>query len=106
MRARRKPEREVFGIVESRWKKSSEITTQPRMLKYKVREFNNGFGEDAEHDVYIISGAYGYRLTKDKDEIMRSIEHEKKLAKIRFKQANNRWKKAEDFFTANERLPL
>ena len=97
---------EVFGITDKRWKTALEITDDPRGLKRKVRAFNNQFGEDNEHQVYIISGSCGYKLTNDRDEVMQSIEKEKRLAQIRFKQANRRKKRAEDFFSNNERLPL
>ena len=83
-----------------------EITTEPRKLKKQVREWNNEFGKDETHNVYIISGSKGYRLTQDKDEVMQSIAKEERLAKIRFKQAKLRRKQAQDFFTKNERLPI
>ena len=59
-----------------------------------------------QNNVYIISGSKGYRLTTDKDEVMQSIEKEERLAKIRFKQAHRRRRRAENFFTKNERLPI
>jgi hypothetical protein len=102
----RRTEREVFGIVKSRWKTAAEITCKPRTLKARVRAFNDKFGTDEEHNIYIISGNLGYRLTNDKQEILDSIAHEEKLAKIRFRQASRRKKKAYDFFTDNERLPI
>lgn len=95
----------VFGIG-TEWKTALEITDNPRELKRKVRAFNNEFGKDDKHQVYIISGSHGYRLTSDRDEVMESIEKEERLARIRFKQANRRRKRAEDFFTKNERLPI
>lgn len=95
----------VFGIS-GEWHTALEITTEPRKLKKQVREWNNEFGKDETHNVYIISGSKGYRLTTDKDEVMQSIEKEERLAKIRFKQAKLRRKQAQDFFTKNERLPI
>ena len=95
----------VFGIT-SEWKVASEITSDPRGLKFKVREHNNHFGEDEDHQYYIVSGSYGYRLTQDKDEIMGSISKEYALANIRFGQASRRKKHAEDYFSKNERLPI
>ena len=96
---------EVFGIT-TEWRTSDQITDHPRALKMQVRHYNDRFGEDEEHQYYIISGSYGYKLTQDKEEIMHSIEKEERLAKIRFKQAKTRRKNAEDFFTKNTRLPL
>ena len=98
-------EKRVFGITDQ-WHTALEITTDPRKLKKQVREWNNEFGKDDTHDVYIISGSKGYRLTKDKDEVMQSIAKEERLAKIRFKQAHRRRRRAQDFFTKNERLPI
>lgn len=97
---------QVFGITEKKWKTAIEITDNPRGLKKKVRAFNNNFGKDNEHQVYVISGSKGYRLTTSKDEIMESIEREERLAKIRFKQASERRKAAREYFSSNERLPL
>lgn len=98
-------ERSVFGITD-RWQTAITLTEDPRGLKKKVREWNNSFGEDEHHNVYIISGRKGYRLTRDKDEIMESIGKEGSLIKIRQKQFSNRRKRALDFFSKNERLPL
>ena len=97
--------RNVFGITPC-WQTALTITENPRGLKKKVREWNNEFGKDENHDVYIISGSKGYRLTTDKDEIMQSIEKEERLAKIRFKQAGRRKRRAREFFSKNERLPI
>lgn len=97
---------QIFGITDKRWKTAAEITDQPRTLKHKVQDFNNHFGEDAEHNMYIISGSWGYKLTNDREEIMASIDKEEALAKRRFKQMSRRRKRAEDFFSQNERLPL
>lgn len=102
---RKKKEIEIFGITEN-WKRSYEITDRPRHLKMLVREYNDRFGTDDEHEYYIISGSFGYRLTQDKEEIMNSIKKEERLARIRFRQASRRRKKVEDFFTDNGRLPL
>ena len=96
---------EVFGITEE-WRTSNEITDQPRALKKMVREYNNNFGKDKDHQWYIISGSNGYRLTQDKEEIMASIAKEERLAKIRFRQMRRRLKRAEDYFSKNERLPI
>ena len=107
MRPRRKTlAPEVFGITTAEWRTASMITDQPRALKMQVREFNDHFGEDDEHQYYIVSGSFGYRLTTDKDEIMASIEKEERLAKIRFKQASDRRKHVEEYFTRNTRLPI
>lgn len=97
--------KKVFGITDQ-WHTALEITAEPRKLKKQVREWNNEFGKDETHNVYIISGSKGYRLTQDKDEVMQSIAKEERLAKIRFKQAKLRRKQAQDFFTKNERLPI
>lgn len=97
--------RNVFGITYY-WQTAAEITDNPRGLKMLVRDWNNKFGEDGEHNVYIISGRKGYRLTREKDEIMESIGKEGSLIKIRQKQFSNRRKRALDFFSNNERLPL
>lgn len=98
-------QRKVFGISYE-WQTAPEITSEPRKLKYLVREWNNAFGKDEDHNVYIISGSKGYRLTTDKDEVMQSIAKEERLVKTRAKQARKRRKQAEDFFTKNERLPI
>jgi hypothetical protein len=98
-------DREVFGITE-RWQTALTITENPRGLKKKVREWNNDFGKDETHNVYIISGSKGYRFTTNKDEIMQSIEKEERLARVRFKQAGRRKRRAQNFFTKNERLPI
>ena len=95
----------VFGITEE-WKFAREITDHPRTLKAQVRAYNDCFGLDEDHQTYIISGSYGYRQTTDKEEIMRSIEKEERLAKIRHRQASRRKKKALDFFSSNMRLPV
>jgi hypothetical protein len=105
MRERRKKP-VIFGITTDEWKKASEITLDPRGLKKLVREYNDSFGIDSVHQYYIISGSYGYKLTRDKDEIMASIAREERLAKIRFKQAKDRRKHAEEFFSRNTRLPI
>ena len=98
-------DREVFGITE-RWQTALTITENPRGLKKKVREWNNDFGKDETHNVYIISGSKGYRFTTNKDEIMQSIEKEERLARVHFKQASRRKRRARDFFSKNVRLPL
>lgn len=98
-------ERSVFGITD-RWQTAITLTENTRGLKKLVREWNNSFGEDENHNVYIISGSKGYRLTRDMTEIMQSIEKEERLARIRFSQAHKRRKRARDFFSKNERLPL
>jgi hypothetical protein len=98
-------ERSVFGITD-RWQTGLTITEDTRGLKRLVREWNNAFREDDEHNVYIISGSKGYRLTRDMTEIMESIEKEERLARIRFSQAHKRRKRARDFYSKNERLPL
>lgn len=98
-------ERSVFGITD-RWQTALTITENPRGLKKKVREWNNDFGKDEIHNVYIISGSKGYRFTTNKDEIMQSIEKEERLARIRFSQAHRRRNRAREFFSKNERLPL
>lgn len=95
----------VFGIG-TEWKTALEITSDPRGLKRKVRAFNDLFGTDESHQVYIVSGSLGYRLTADKEEIMQSIDREYALANTRYGQASRRRKLAEDFFSNNERLPL
>lgn len=97
--------RNVFGI-KFYWQTASEITVNPRGLKMLVRNWNNKFGEDDEHNVYIVSGSNGYRLSDDMDEIMKSIEKEERLARIRLSQAHKRRRRALDFFSNNERLPL
>ena len=94
---------EVFGITE-KWQTASKITSNPRTLKAKVREYNNLFGTDDNHRYYIISGSWGYRLTTDKQEILASIDKEERLAKIRFKQMSRRRKKVYDYFSTNERF--
>ncbi len=94
-----------FGIT-GEWKTAAHITNNPRALKMQVRNYNDHFGEDSEHDTYIVSGSFGYRQTIDETEIMRSIEKEERLAKIRHRQASRRRKRAQDFFSKNERLPL
>lgn len=104
-KGRKKDEPNVFGITKE-WKTSSEITTDPRGLKFKVREYNNHFGEDEDHQYYIVSGSYGYRLTQDRLEISDSINKEYVLAHTRLGQAAQRRKCAEDFFSKNERLPI
>lgn len=96
---------DVFGITEE-WQTADLITLRPRALKKQVREYNNEFGKDKEHQYYIISGSKGYRLTQDKGEIMASIAKEERLAKIRFKQMRRRLKRAEEYFSKNERLPI
>lgn len=64
----------IFGITDKRWTFASEITDQPRTLKAKVRAYNNAFGTDEDHQYYILSGALGYRLTKDREEIFNAID--------------------------------
>ena len=98
-------QKRIFGITDQ-WQTALEITTEPRKLKKQVREWNNEFGKDEDHNVYIISGSKGYRLTTDKDEVMQSIAKEERLIRIRSKQARRRRKQAEDFFSKNERLPI
>lgn len=104
-RGKKKQKPDVFGITEE-WQTAKYITTDPRGLKRLVREYNNGFGTDEDHQYYIVSGTKGYRLTQDKDEVMQSIAKEERLIKIRSKQAKRRRKHAQDFFTENERLPI
>lgn len=97
--------KEVFGITEE-WQTADLITDHPRTLKKMVRQYNNDFGKDKEHEWYIVSGSKGYRLTQDKDEILQSIHKEEKLAKIRFKQMKRRLNRAMNYFSQNERLPI
>ena len=98
-------DREVFGITE-RWQTALTITEDTRGLKKRVRDWNNAFGDDELHNVYIISGSKGYRLTQDMKEIMQSIEKEERLARVRFTQAHRRRNRAREFFSKNVRLPL
>lgn len=102
---RKKKLKPVFGITEE-WKFAREITDRPRTLKAQVRAYNDRFGLDEDHQTYIVSGSFGYKQTVDKDEIMKSIEKEERLARIRHRQASRRRKKAYDFFSKNERLPI
>ena len=95
----------TFGIT-GEWKTAAQITNNPRALKALVRQYNDAFGTDSEHMTYIVSGSFGYKQTVDHDEVMKSIEREERLARIRHRQASRRRKKAQDFFSKNERLPL
>lgn len=104
-RNRRKQKPNVFGITEE-WQTSKDITTDPRGLKRLVRDYNNKFGSDEHHQYYIVSGSKGYRLTQDEEEIMKSINKEYRLARIRLKQASTRRERTEEMFSKNARLPI
>ena len=101
----RKPKPNVFGITEE-WQNIKDITTDPRGLKRIVRDYNNHFGDDEEHQYYIVSGVKGYRLTQDEDEIIRSVRKEFDNANTRFEQARKRNGKVRDVFSKNGRLPI
>lgn len=104
-RNRRKQKPNVFGITEE-WQTAKDITTDPRGLKRMVRDYNNHFGDDEEHQFYVVSGSKGYRLTQDKDEILKSVGKEFAYANIRFKQAKLRDNRVREVFSKNGRLPI
>ena len=97
---------QILGITDKRWKCAEEITQNPRALKRKVQEFNNHFGEDAEHTMYIVSGSNGYKLSNDKDEIMQAIGRDINFAKDRMDRAKDRMANARKYFSKNLRLPI
>ncbi len=95
----------VFGITEE-WKFAREITDHPRTLKASVRQYNDLFGSDKNHQTFIISGSKGYKQTNDKQLILDYLEREERIMRIKRKQTSRRRKRVQDFFSQNERLPL
>lgn len=88
-----------FGIKCDEWIPAKECDLKPREMRKKVSEFNDLYGIDNNHIYYIVSGRYGYKLTRNLKEIRDQIEHDERLAKKELFVVLKRRRKLERFET-------
>ena len=71
---------EIFGITDTKYTKARKLEYEPRHLKRLVQDFNAGYGISS-NGWYIRSSQYGYRLTRDIDEISADLDRRERNAK-------------------------
>ena len=88
-----------YGIKYGEWIPAKECELEPRAMRKKVSDFNDMYGIDNEHNLYIVSGRHGYKLTRNLKEIRDQIEHDERLAKKELFVVLKRRRKLERFET-------
>lgn len=88
-----------YGIKYGEWIQARDCELKPREMRKKVSEFNDMYGIDNNHTLYIVSGRNGYKLTRNLKEIREQIEHDERLAKKELFIVLKRRRKLERFET-------
>lgn len=81
---------EFHGINTREWTHAADTGIEPRMLRHMVSKFNDEFGTSEDQKYYILSGAQGYRMTRNLEEIEKQIMRDYKRAKREMKRVTDR----------------
>lgn len=83
----------VYGISTRKWTHADELPYPDRTLRKLVKNWNDQFGKDEEHQYYILSGVDGYKLSDDPVDITLAIDEDIRKARMALARLHKRRKR-------------